>query len=135
MSDLKQRIFEFAKDLQLMNLATVTEEGRPQVRYVVGRADADLVLRFSTHLDSGKIRQLRSNPQVCVTLGARDVRSSRWLQVEGRADVTTTDAERQGFWFDGLKAHFAGRDDPRYCVVVITPTRIALGPEVWEPQH
>ena len=52
MEDLKRRIVDFAKDLQLMSFATVTEDGRPRVRYVVGKADPTLTLRFSTRLDS-----------------------------------------------------------------------------------
>ena len=39
MSDLKQRIYEVAKDFQLINFATITGDGKPWVRYVVARAD------------------------------------------------------------------------------------------------
>jgi general stress protein 26 len=133
MTDLHRRIFEFAKSLQLINFATVTENGRPRVRYVVGRADEALVVRFSTHLDSDKVRHLRENPHVCLTLGAADVAAPQWLQIDGRAEVSTAERERRGFWFEGLRRHFTGLDDPRYCVVVVTPSRIALGPEVWDP--
>lgn len=133
MQSLKDRIFELAKTPQLMNVATVSESGEPRVRYVVGLVDQELTLRFSTHLDSAKVRQLRSNPRVSVTMGATHVRSSTWLQIEGRAEVTTDEAERRGFWFDGLKGHFTGLDDPRYCIVRITPTCIELGSEVWRP--
>jgi general stress protein 26 len=146
MSDLKQRIFDAAKGLQLMNIATVTEDGKPRVRYVVGRADEDMAMRFSTHLDSSKIRQLKMNPTVAITMGATKIGSDRWLQLEGVAEVSTTEAERRGFWFEGLKAHFAGPDDPRYCIVIVRPTRIELmsyawdrsrsdpGSEVWQPE-
>jgi pyridoxine/pyridoxamine 5'-phosphate oxidase len=52
MADLKTRIFDFGKKLQLINVATVTADNKPRVRYVVGKADLDLNFRFSTHFDS-----------------------------------------------------------------------------------
>jgi general stress protein 26 len=140
MSDLKQRIFDLTKELQLANLATITEDGKPRVRYMVGKADAGLTLRFCSALDSGKVRHIRKNPTVSVTLGAKDLMSAKnWLQIEGTAEISTTKAERDAFWFDGLKKYFKSPDDPNYCVIIIKPSRIELGtmasmaPEVWLP--
>lgn len=140
MNELKQRIFDLAKDFQLINVATMSEDGQPRVRYVIGKADPALTLRFSTHLNSNKIRQLKHNQNVFVTMGANSMRSQTWLQIEGTAEVSTSDADRQAFWFDALKAHFTGLDDPLYSIVIIKPTRIQLtsmssAPEVWQPEH
>lgn len=55
MSDLKGRIFDTSRELQLINVATITEDGKPWVRYVMGKADEDLVVRFCTHLGSRKV--------------------------------------------------------------------------------
>jgi general stress protein 26 len=140
MPDLKQRIFNFSKNLQLMNVATITEDGKPRVRYVAGKADPDLALRFCTHLDSAKIRHLAGNPNVHVTLGANDITSQQWLQVDGIARVSATADERNAFWFDQLSAYFSGPDDPRYCIVIIEPASIEFwsaagaAPEVWHPE-
>jgi general stress protein 26 len=140
MNDLEQRIHQLADPLQLLSFATVNEEGKPRVRYVVGKADKDLAIRFSTHLDSNKVGQMGANPAVHVTLGATDFSAPQWLQIDGTAEVSTTEAERRAFWFDGLRAHFSGIDDPRYCVVIIRPSRIELVstnkplPEVWQPE-
>lgn len=137
MENLEQRIHALARDLQLLHVATVGEDGRPRVRPVVGKANEKLELRFSTHLDSAKIRQLRHNPNVHVTLAANDIRSRRWLQIEGRASISTSEAERRAFWFEGLQAYISGIDDPRYCVVIVEPSRIELhsldqrSPEIW----
>ncbi len=46
MIDLKQRIFDAAKELQLINIATVTEDGKPWVRYVMAKADSNLDRAF-----------------------------------------------------------------------------------------
>jgi general stress protein 26 len=139
MDDLQQRIFSLAKDLQLMNVATIAEDGNPHARPVVGKVNEDLVVRFSTHLDSAKIKQFKNNPHVHVVMGVTDVRSKTWLQIDGIASVSTSKAERQAFWFDGLLAFVSGVDDPRYSIVIIQPTRIELHsidnpiPDVWLP--
>lgn len=139
MSDLRQRIYAVAKDFQLVNFATITEDGRPWVRYVVARADEGLVFRFCSQLGARKINQIRKNPNVHISLGAKDLETAdHWLQVEGTGRVSTDKAERHGFWFDDLKNYFSGPDDPDYCVVIVTPSRIEFGsmgsrePEVWQ---
>ena len=140
MSDLKDRIFDMGKDLQLFNLATITLDGRPWVRYVVGKADKDLVFRFCTHKESRKVGQIRKNPNVHISLGAASMETAdHFLQVEGNAEISTDKVEREAFWFEALKNYFSGPDDPNYCIVIIRPSLIEFGtmgsmaPEVWQP--
>lgn len=139
MSDLKHRIFDAAKDMQLINLATITEDGKPWVRYVMGKADKDLVMRFCTHLESRKVPHIRKNPNVHISLGVSSLETAKnWVQIQGTAEVSTDKAELDAFWFDDLKNYFTGPDDPSYCVVIIRPSKIEFGtmgsmtPEVWE---
>jgi general stress protein 26 len=138
MSDLKKKIFNASKDLQLINVATVTGEGKPWVRYVMGKADEGLSFRFCTNKGTRKVAQIRDNPDVHISLGVSDLETAKnWLQVEGRAEVTTEKDEREAFWFDELNNYFSGPDDPDYCIVIIRPARIEFGtmgsmvPEVW----
>lgn len=140
MSDLHRRIFHVSKELQLINFATITEDGKPWVRYVVGKADNDLVFRFCTHLHTHKVSQIRKNPNVHMSLGATDMKTAtHWMQVVGTAEISTDKTERELFWFDALEKYFSGPDDPQYCVVIIRPSRIEFGtmgsmtPEVWRP--
>jgi general stress protein 26 len=140
MSDLKQRIFDAAKDFQLINFATITEDGKPWVRYIMGRADQNLVIRFCTHLDSRKVAHIKKNPDVHICLGVTSLETAQnWLQVQGTAEVSTEENERDSFWFDDLKNYFSGPDDPNYSIVIVRPSRIEFGtmgsitPEVWEP--
>ena len=142
MDDLKQRIFDLAKELQLINFATITEDGKPKVRYVVGKADNELVFRFCTHLQTNKVSQIRKNPNVHISLGAKDLETAQhWLQVEGIADISADKAERHSFWFDELKNYFTGPDDPNYCIVITKPSRIEYGtmgsmtPKIWEAKR
>ncbi len=139
MSDLKQRIIDVVRELQLVNFATITEDGKPWVRYVMGKADSELVFRFCTHLESRKVAQIRKTPDVHISLGVTSLETAKnWVQVQGTAEISTDKAERDSFWFDDLKNYFTGPDDPSYCVVIIKPSRIEFGtmgittPEIWE---
>jgi len=128
MSDLKQRIYEASKDMQIINVATINEEGKPWVRYVMGKADKNLVFRFCTHLDSRKVGQIRNNPDVHISLGVSSLETAKnWLQVQGTAEVSTDKGERDSFWFDDLKNYFTGPDDPSYSIIIIRPSMIEFG--------
>ncbi len=139
MSDLKERIYDAGKEMQLVNVASITEDGKPWVRYVMGKMDSDLAFRFCTHLSSRKVGQIKKTPDVHVSLGVTSLETAKnWLQVQGTAEVSTDRAELDSFWFDDLKNYFSGPNDPEYCVLIIRPTRIEFGsmgnpvPEVWE---
>jgi len=141
MTELKQKIFEAAKDFQLINFASITEDNKPWVRYVVGKADGSLVFRFCTSIGSRKVGQIRKNPNVHISLGAKDLETAKhFIQVEGRAEVTTNKAERESFWFDELKNYFSGPNDPNYCIIIVRPSRIEFGtmgimtPEIWQTE-
>lgn len=137
MTDIQDRIRALAPGLQLVSLATTTATGAPWVRFVAGRMMPDLSVWFSTHLSSRKIGQLRRDPRVHATLGATDFTAQEWLQIEGRAEISTAQSDRAAFWFDGLRAYVSGVDDPEYAVVKVIPDRIEIGamgrpPLVWQ---
>ena len=123
---------------QLASLATLTEEGKPWVRYVMTAGDKDLTLRFASYLGSRKVAQMKRNPEVHLTCGVTSPESEdSYLQIQGRAEVVTDEAERGGLWREELKRYFSGPDDPNYCVVRVVPYRIeymapgSMEPEVW----
>jgi general stress protein 26 len=139
MDDVKKKIVEGARGLQLINFATLTEDGRPWVRYVVGKADDELVFRFCTHRETRKVAQIKKNPNVHISLGAKDMETAEhWMQVQGVAEISTGRDERHSFWFDALSNYFTGPDDPNYCIIIVRPSRIEYGtmgsmtPEIWE---
>ena len=138
MPDIQQRILEIVRRHHLACLATITPEGKPWVRYVVCEARDDLSIRFATFTRSRKVEQIQNNPEVHLTCGATAPADMKpYLQIQGRAEVHTDQAERHGFWKDSLKHYFQSPDDPNYGVVVIRPYRIELCtpgsflPEVW----
>jgi general stress protein 26 len=139
MDDLKANIYNVMKEPQLMPIATITEEGNPWVRYVVGFAGEDLTIRFVTSLQTRKVAHIKRNPEVHFCCGAHTLESTEnYLQIAGKAEITTDEQERHALWNDDLKEYFSGPDDPNYCVIIVKPYRIELmgmtemTPQVWE---
>lgn len=127
MTDVAQRILEILKPSQLASFATITEEGKPWVRYVFCEGRGDMTIRFATFRHSRKVAQIIKNPEVHLTCGAAalgDMKS--YLQIQARAQFCTDTIERNSFWKESLHSYFKGPDDPDYGVVVVTPYRIEL---------
>jgi general stress protein 26 len=138
MSDAIARIKDMLRGYQLVNLATVTNEGVPWVRYVTAITDDDLTMRVATSLSSRKVAHILKNPQVHLSCGAQTLEhTGDYLQIQAKAEVRTDPAERHRMWGDWLKAYFSGPDDPNFAVLKLTPYRIELQsmtsmtPQVW----
>jgi general stress protein 26 len=139
MSDLEQRILDILHRPQLAALATVTEKNNPWVRYVVAIGDGNFIIRCATFVESRKAQQIEKNPNIHLTCGVTSFQEMKpYLQVQGKARISTDKEERHGFWNDMLAPIFKGPDDPKYSVIVIQPYRIeyctpgSFTPEVWE---
>jgi general stress protein 26 len=141
MSDLKERILKILQQPQLAGLATIAQDGKPWVRYVMVAASEDLTIRCATFVSARKVKQIKKNPEVHLTCGVTDPRNmGPYLQIQGRATLNTGKEARHGFWSDMLKAIFSGPDDPNYAVLEIKPYYIehqspgVHEPEVWKAQ-
>ncbi|HVP76583.1 MAG TPA: pyridoxamine 5'-phosphate oxidase family protein [Thermodesulfobacteriota bacterium] len=139
MSTLKQKILAKVKGPTLSALSTLTEDGKPWVRYVTPFADKNLIFWMATFIHSRKVAQIRKNPEVHLTVGVNDIETAEsYLQVQGRAEILTDEKTKKAVWFEGLKDIFSGPGDPNYCVCKITPYRIEyktvgpVPPEIWE---
>jgi hypothetical protein len=53
--------------------------------------------------------------------------------MDGSVEVRIGEQERRAFRFDELLGHLTGVDGPRYCIVVVHPTRLALEPQLRQP--
>ena len=137
--DLKEKIYNIMKEFPLAALATVTEDGRPWVRFIMIAVEKDLSIKFSTPLNSRKVVQINRKPEVHLTCGESLVDSlAPYLQVEGKARITWDETLRKQMWTNTLKRYFTGPDDTNYGVGIIEPYRIEYfsrseTPEVWEP--
>ncbi len=139
MNAVRKRILDITRPAHLASLATISEDGKPWVRYVIPRASDDLTLRIATRVNSRKVGHIKRVPEVHLTCGVMDPRNvDTYLQIQGRAEFTTDPTERESFWDPHLENVFDGPNDPEYALILITPYRIevwseqCLEPEVWE---
>nr|MBL0715544.1 pyridoxamine 5'-phosphate oxidase family protein [Desulfobacterales bacterium] len=109
MNNIKKRILAITRPAHLASLATVSEDGKPWVRYVIPRASDDLTLRVATRVNTRKIVQIQKNPEVHLTCGVSDPRNvDTFLQIQGRAEFSTDRAEREFSWDAHLENVFEG---------------------------
>ncbi len=138
MANLDARIQEIITQPQLSSLATINEEGKPWVRYVMAVGDGSMTLRCASFIEARKVQQIAANPEVHLTAGVTNPMDMKpYLQVQGRAAFTTEKEARHAFWNPTLAPIFDGPDDPKYGVLEVTPYRIELwspgsfAPEIW----
>jgi general stress protein 26 len=142
MSDLKDRIYGILQQPRLSGLATITQDGKPWVRYVMAAASPDLTVRCATFASARKAKQIEQNPEVHLTCGVTDPQNMQpYIQVQGRASINASPEARHAFWSDMLSPIFNGPDDPNYAVVEITPYYIeywspggGFEPEIWKAE-
>ncbi|MFH1093578.1 MAG: pyridoxamine 5'-phosphate oxidase family protein [Candidatus Omnitrophota bacterium] len=138
MSELRKKIHEILKGPQLVSLATITEEGKPWVRYVIAITSENLTVNFSTFLNARKAAQIKNNSEVHITCGITNLNEMKpYLQIQGKAVLNTSEEVRYGFWNSALEKIFEGPDDPNYGIIQVTPYCIeyctpgSFEPEVW----
>ncbi|KPJ77315.1 MAG: hypothetical protein AMJ54_08390 [Deltaproteobacteria bacterium SG8_13] len=139
MDQLKKKILDKMRGLTLASFATVAEDGKPWVRYVVVKADENMDIWFATFKTSRKVRQISAKPDVHLLLGVTDLpAAASWIQIQGRAEILDDAETKNAVWYSMLEPMFSGPDDPNYTVCKVTPSRIEYyamnrqQPEVWE---
>ena len=140
MEEIRNKIMSVIGKPFLASLATLTGDGKPWVRYVYAVGSDDMTIRFSTFLNARKAGQIAENPEVHMTGGVIDPMNwTNYLQIQGKAELTTDQAEKDAFWNDEIAQIFDGPDDPKYAIVIVRPYRIEINshgsfiPEIWEP--
>jgi general stress protein 26 len=134
MTELRKRIIELINEAGYASFATITEDGKPWVRFVSPQAAEDMTLRFSTFANSRKVRQIAKHSEVHLTLGVGSAGTMTYLQIQGIARVTDDLAELTAYWKPEMAEYFEGPDDPQYRVVIIEPYRVEVNlPDQVEP--
>ena len=86
-------------------LATIKQEGRPQLSNVGYSYDGDVV-RVSVTADRVKTRNLQRDPRVTLHVSSKDFWS--WVAVEGTADLTPVAADPHDATVDELVTYYRG---------------------------
>ncbi len=139
MNELKKKVLSVLNKHPLINLATVTENGKPWVRYVMTKTSKEIVIRSAVFANSRKIKHIRNNPEVHICCGVNDMfKDTEYLQIQAHAEISTDKEEKEKYWSDMLKTYFKGPEDPNYVVLILKPYRIEywgmgkLEPEILE---
>ncbi len=130
MRELRRKIHEILKNPHLVSFATVTEEGKPWVYHVMAITSENFTINIATFVNARNVAQIKNNPEVHLTCGNTDPSQMKpYLQIQGRAELNTSEELRHGFWNSSLERIFLGPNDPLYGVIQVFPYRI----EYWEP--
>ncbi|MBF0502226.1 MAG: pyridoxamine 5'-phosphate oxidase family protein [Candidatus Riflebacteria bacterium] len=138
MPDIKKKILEILEKHPIAAMATITEEGKPWVRYVSLTASDDLTMRTATGLKSRKVEHIKKNPEIHMTCGYTPGKPGPYLQIQAHATISTAAKEKKAIWNDHLAEYFSGPDDLNFGVVIVKPYRIEFmdwsskEPKVWK---
>jgi general stress protein 26 len=138
--ELKEKILAKFTGPTLSSLATITEDGKPWMRYVISQMDENLNLWVAAFINSRKVAQIHKNPEVHLTAGVNSIETAEsYVHIQGRTEILTDEETKNKVWYEHLQDIFSGPNDQNYSVLKITPYRIELqeeapvSPKVWEP--
>jgi general stress protein 26 len=139
LEEIRNKILSVIGKPFLAGMATINEEGKPWVRYVYAVGSEDMTIRFSTFVTARKVSQIKADPEVHITGGVLDpVNWDHYVQIQGKAELTTDQEEKAAFWNDEIAKIFDGPEDPKYGIIIVRPYRIEVNshgsflPEIWE---
>ena len=128
------RLLAFAAEQKWGVLATLKQDGRPQLSNVGYFYDGDIV-RVSVTADRAKTRNLQRDPRVTLHVSSKDFWS--WVAVEGTADLTPVAADPQDATVDELVTYYRGvsgeHDDwDAYRAAMVSDRRLVVR---FRPEH
>jgi general stress protein 26 len=120
----KQEILPFGLELvnrsEIALLGTINEDGFPASRAMLKMENQELKkIWMSTNNSSGKIEQLRKNPNASLYF----VEEPKYigLLLLGTVEILLDSQSRQRFWRDGFEMYYPkGINDPDYAVLCFT---------------
>ncbi|WP_437682622.1 pyridoxamine 5'-phosphate oxidase family protein [Sorangium sp. So ce131] len=116
----REKLMEILKKFRNAMLVTQATHGvlrsRPMALMKVDDATGDIW--FMTSIDSGKVDEIESNPEVNVTLQ----QEHRYLSLSGRASIVRSRAKIEELWSEEAKVFFPrGKDDPHLALIHVSP--------------
>lgn len=96
-------------------LALIDENGYPTVSTLTAaKADGINWITFCTGLGSNKAKRISNCNRASVCFNTSGTYN---ITLVGTIEIVTDAAIKQEMWYEGLKHHFRGADDPNYCVL------------------
>lgn len=99
------RLLAFVAEQKWGVLATIKQDGRPQLSNVGYSYDGDVV-RVSVTADRAKTRNLQRDPRVTLQVSSKDFWS--WVAVDGTAELTPVAADPSDATVEELVTYYRG---------------------------
>jgi general stress protein 26 len=128
----REAVLKLMEESAAVYLATA-DGADPRIRALVNLRRRDLypgpsefcrsqggVVYLSTSGASGKVREIRANPQVAVYYC--DPGSVHGISLSGRMEVLSDPELKRALWSDAWLIYWQGPDDPDYVVLRMKPT-------------
>jgi len=107
----------------ICTLSLIDSEGFPTASIVTpSKSDGINWITFGTMLDQNRAKRVASCNRASVCFGTAE----HCINLVGEIEIITSDDVKREMWYDGLGHHFAGPDDPNYCVLKFTTKRYKL---------
>lgn len=104
-------------------LSLIDENGYPtQSTLTASKANGINSLTFCTGLTSNKAKRIEK----CNLASVCFCHTTYNITLVGTIEIITDMKIKQEMWYDGLKNHFTGADDPNYCVLNFQTKRYNL---------
>lgn len=113
------------EDNMVGTMATIKGD-KPHSRYMTFFND-NFTLYTVTSDDTNKVEELSKNPYTHILIGYDGKGlGDEFLEIEGRAEISSDDSMREKVWNDVLKGWFTGPHDESMVILKVTPNQIRL---------
>lgn len=121
MERLRNESLALAKSQTVSSLATV-EDGKPWGRVMAhAQVDDDFSIWYATFSFSHKVRQLKKNNEICVTMNEE----GKDIRIFGKAEILEDIPTKHKMWKDIWSRYFKeGKDDPTYVLIKVNAERV-----------
>ena len=104
-------------------LALIDDEGYPASSTIsASKTNGIKEVAFCTGLNSPKAKRIKNSNKASVCFNAPDYS----ITLLGTIEILTDPQIKKEMWYDGLKHHFTGPEDPNYCVLKLTTKQYSL---------
>lgn len=119
--ETKKQVFEFIKKQSVAFIASVDDEGFPNIKAMLApRKTEGNCFWFTTNTSSMRVAQYRKNPKASIYFYKKGF-SYEGLMLRGTMEVLEDAAAKKEIWRIGDTMYYKkGVDDPDYCVLKFT---------------
>lgn len=107
----------------MCTLSLIDAEGYPTMSIITpSKSEGIQWITFGTMLDGNRAKRVADCNRASICFGSDEY----CVNLVGEMEVITALDSKREMWYEGLKMHFSGPDDPNYCVLRFTTNRYKL---------